>query len=70
MWEETSEVIIWFKDSHKFITFDIKDFYPLITVQFLTNSLNFAKTMLSISADDKKIKYHAINTTYLEKQVS
>ena len=39
--------------------FDIKDFYPSISIQRLTSSLNFAETYLSISAENKKIIYHA-----------
>ena len=40
----------------KFVMFDIKDFQP--SKQFLTSSLNFAETKLSISVQDKKIMHN------------
>ena len=47
-WKDTREVIKWFKNitnkqKHKFIVFDIKDFYPTITKDLLTKSLKFAE---------------------------
>ena len=58
------EIIEWFKNignkqKHKFILFDIKDFYPTITKDLLTKRLNFAEEKVHISDDDKKIIYHA-----------
>ena len=60
-WKDTREVIEWFKNiknkqKHKFIVFDIKDFYPTITKDLLTK---FAEEKVQISDDDKKIIYHA-----------
>ena len=47
-WKDTREVIQWFKNitnkqKHKFIVFDIKDFYPTITKDLLTKYLKFAE---------------------------
>ena len=63
-WKDTREVIKWFKNitnkqKHKFIVFDIKDFYPTITKDLLTKCLKFAEEKVHISNGDKKIIYHA-----------
>ena len=63
-WKDTREVIEWFKSitnkqKHKFIVFDIKDFYPTITKDLLTKCLKFAEEKVQISNDDEKIIYHA-----------
>ena len=47
------------KQKHKFIVFDIKDFYPRITKDLLTKCLKFAEEKVQISNDDKKIICHA-----------
>ena len=46
-WKNTGAVINWFKDipdkpTHSFISFDVVDFYPSITVDILTKALAFA----------------------------
>ena len=46
-WQNTQTVITWFKsienkESSSFITFDIVDFYPSITKELLTKSMNYA----------------------------
>ena len=60
-WKENSEVIECFKNirnkqKHKFILFDIKDFYLTITKDQLTKTkcLKFAEEKVQISNDDKK----------------
>ena len=63
-WKDIREVIEWFKNitnkqEHKFIVFDIKEFYPTITKDLLTKCLKFAEEKVQISNDDKKIIYHA-----------
>ena len=63
-WKNTEEVIDWFKgiDSkqpHKFIMFDIKDFYPSISKELLTDALTFAETIINLDYQDKKITYHS-----------
>ena len=47
-WKNTANVINWFKkveskNSHKFLMFDIKDFYPSIKEDLLIEALEFAK---------------------------
>ena len=39
--------------------FDIKDFYPSISRELLTNALTFAETIISLDDHDKKITYHS-----------
>ena len=63
-WKDTREVIEWFKNitnkqKHKFIVFDIKDFYPTITKDLLTKCLKFAEEKVQIFNDDKEFIYHA-----------
>ena len=63
-WKNTREVVEWFKNitnkqKHKFIVFDIKDFYPTITKDLLTKCLKFAEEKVQIYNDNKKIIYHA-----------
>ena len=58
-WKDTCEVTEWFKNIghkqiHKFILFDIKDFYPTITKDLLTKYLKFAEEKVQISDDDRK----------------
>ena len=54
------EVIEWFKNitnkqKHKFIVFDIKDFYPTISKDLLTKCLKLAEEKVQISNDNKKL---------------
>ena len=39
--------------------FDIKDFYPSISKEFLTDALTFAETIINLDGQDKKIIYHS-----------
>ena len=50
-WKSTSHVIEWFnnikeKKRHKFMMFDVKDFYPSINEKLLTKAIQFANTDL------------------------
>ena len=61
--KNTQEVIVWFigidnKQHCKFIMFDIKDFYTLISKELLTYALTFAETIMNLNDHDKKIIYH------------
>ena len=63
-WKNTQEVIDWFKgidnkQRYKFIMFDIKDFYPSISKELLTDALTFAETIINLDDQDKKIIYHS-----------
>ena len=63
-WKNIQEVIDWFKDidnkqRYKFIMFDIKDFYPSISKELLTDALTFAETINNLDDQDKKIIYHS-----------
>ena len=71
-WKNTNDVISWFKSiknkkNCRFISFDIKDFYPTITKKLLSKCLNFAETKVQITEDDKKIVYHSRKSLLFDK---
>ena len=47
------------KNKHKFIIFDIKNFYPTITKNLLTKALRFAEETIYVGEEDKRNIYHA-----------
>ena len=58
-WKGIGAVIEWFinignKQNIKFILFNIKDFYSIITKDLLTKCLKFREGKVQISDDDKK----------------
>ena len=58
--KNTQNVIDWFheipnKKVHKFIVFDIKEFYPSIKEQLLKEALDFANTYINIPENDKRL---------------
>ena len=63
--KNTQEVIDQFKaidikHQYKFIVFDIKDFYPSISKELLTDALIFAETIIiNLDDHDKNIIYHS-----------
>ena len=72
-WKSTNDVISWFKSiknkqNCKFISFDIKNFYPTITKGLLLKCLSFAETKVQITEDDKKIIYHSRKSQLFEKK--
>ena len=71
-WKNTNDVISWFKSiknkqNCKFISFDIKDFYPTITKELLSKCLSLAETKAQITEDDKKIIYHSRKSLLFDK---
>ena len=63
-WKNTASVIDWFekiesKSSHKFLMFDIKDFYPSIKEGLLIEALEFAKQHVTIKSKDRETIFHA-----------
>ena len=63
-WKNTANVINWFKkveskNSHKFLMFDIKDFYPSIKEDLLIEALEFAKQHVTIKSKDRETIFHA-----------
>ena len=63
-WKNTASVIDWFKkikskSSHKFLMFDIKDFYPSIKEDLLIEALEFAKQHVTIKSKDRETIFHA-----------
>ena len=51
----------------KFISSDIKDFYPKITKELLSKCLSFAETKVQITEDNKKIIYHSRKLLLFDK---
>ena len=63
-WRNSAAVIDWFKaiqakPKHKFIVFDIVNFYPSITEELLRKSISFAKQHITIQEDDVEVIMHA-----------
>ena len=63
-WKNTASVIDWFqkienKSSHKFLMFNIKDFYPSIKEDLLMEALEFAKQHVTIKSNDRETIFHA-----------
>ena len=63
-WKNTQVVIDWFTNfrvlrSHKFISFDIVDFYPSISRDLLLQALNFARKYENITDHEIEIILHA-----------
>ena len=73
-WENTDDVIVWFKsvkdkEHCKFVIFDIKDFYPSIKKEsLLKQSLHFAGKYIKVTSEDKVIIKHARNSLLFNKQ--
>ena len=62
--KNTNDVISWLKSiknkqNCRFISLDIKDFYPTITKELLSKCLSFAETKVQITKDDTKTIYHS-----------
>ena len=63
-WKNTQNVIEWFgnieqKSRHSFISFDIVDFYPWNSENFLVQALYWASSLADISDEDISIIKHA-----------
>ena len=72
-WKNTQNVIDWFneipdKKAHKFVVFDIKEFYPSIKEQLLKEAIDFANSYINIPKNDKKIINHARKSLLFNKQ--
>ena len=70
---DPSKVISWFniieeEGKHRFIAFDIKDFYPSISSYLLQKALEFAKTKVSITQEEEKIIYHSRKSLLFKDQ--
>ena len=73
-WQNNTSVITWFeniqnKQNHSFIQFDIVDFYPSISENLLSQSLNFALQYTNITSDERKIIFQTKkNLLFSDKQ--
>jgi hypothetical protein len=71
-WKNTASVLEWFKgiqnkQSHTFVVFDVKDFYPSISESLLKEALSFAKNHVSISKNDEDTIFHARKSLLFDK---
>ena len=62
--KNSASVIEWFKEipnksRHTFLSFDIDNFYPSISVDLLRNAIDYAKKNISISEQDINIIMYA-----------
>jgi len=69
-WKSTSNAIEWFKAQHAFITFDVWDFYPLISEQLPMKALDYASQFTTITQQDRHIITHAIKSLLYLQQLS
>ena len=58
-WKNIQNVVKWFmkieeKSNHKFIGFDVKDFYPSVRETLLIKAINFAEKRVKITNEDTK----------------
>lgn len=72
-WKNSASVIEWFKEipnksRHTFLSFDIDNFYPSISVDLLRNSIDYAKKHISISEQDINIIMHARKSLLFTKE--
>ena len=72
-WRNTASVITWFtkiehKDKSKFIKFDIVDYYPSISLNFLEDSLEFAQSFTTVSQKEIEIILHARKSLLFENE--
>ena len=63
-WRNTSTVINWFKDipekqRHRFIKFDICDFYPSISEELVDKAIAFAILHTDVSEEEVRVAKHA-----------
>ena len=71
-WQNTQAVIAWLKSidnkkSSSFIKFDIVDFYPSITKELLTKSINYAKSTTTIEDEVITTIFHACKSLLFDK---
>ena len=72
-WKNTQNVIDWLnkipnKKLHKFLVFDIKEFYTSIKEQLLKEALDFANSYINIPENGKTIINHARKPLLFIKQ--
>ena len=73
-WENTKEVIKWFKSIDKKqhyksnIFFYITEIYPSISKELLTDVLTLAETIIKLDDHDKKIAYHSHNSLLFNQE--
>ena len=71
-WNNTSEVITWFKNiknknKTSFINFDVESFYPSISIELFTEAINYAKTITNIEDDQLAIIMQSRKTLLFHK---
>ena len=71
--KNTQNVIGWFnkipnKKVHKFVVFDIKEFYQSIKEQLMKEALDFTNSSINLPENDKEIINHARKSWLFNKQ--
>ena len=71
-WQNTQTVITWFKSidnkrSSSFIKLDIMNFYPSITKELLTKSINYSQCISTIEEEAITAIFHARKTLLFDK---
>ena len=71
-WKDKMEVIRWFKgienkSQHKFVVFDIENFYPSITEELLKKAINFASRRVGVQNEDKEVVFQARKSLLFNK---
>ena len=66
-WKSTSSVIEWYKNitvtnEHRFICFDVVDFYPSISEELLNSALDFASAYDNITNEERNVIIQAKNS--------
>ena len=66
-WKNTAAVVSWYKqiprkNSHRFIQFDVVNFYPSITKNLLGDAIKWARQFVDISIEEENIIMEAKNS--------
>ena len=74
-WKNTDEVLKWFnkinqKDKHRFIKFDIVNFYPSISKKTLELALEYAKDFDTVTREDIDIIMHCCKSVLIHEGVA
>ena len=57
-----------YNKQHKSIIFEIKDFYPSILKEILTDTLTFVEAIIKLDGQDKKIKYDSFKSLLFNQE--
>ena len=55
---DTDSVVTWFENKCIFLQYEIEEFYPSISEDLLKKAINYARTFIDISSDEKETIIH------------